>query len=467
MKNHRFALKLVTLSFLILLLFIPQTLLMSLISERTSWRQSAYDSIQQSWPGSQTLAGPILSIPYQVTHVIKETIKDKEGTEREISKREIESNVLRIIPKTLQVTSTLNSELRYRGIYEIPIYSNQLQLSGTFSFEALQELAQLYKDNELTLGTSEIAVLVSDQRGINTPSALSWGNSTYVFKPSNNLPNSSAGMHAKLADLDLKTLSNGVPFSFQLELRGMASMNYALLAEASEVKLHANWPHPKFIGELLPETRAISDQGFDAQWKATSFSYNVTQSLNDCAQGQCSSLLNRAVGFELLQPVDVYQQAERSVKYAILFIILTFVALILFELLKQLRIHPIQYILVGLALIIFYLLLISLSEHFDFLTAYVVAVVASVGLLTVYFGAILKSTRLGLGLGASLALLYGVLYGILQAEDNALLLGSLLLFAMLAVLMLSTRHFDWYALAASMTDSKTSEPTKLTHSSAE
>lgn len=114
----------------------------------------------------------------------------------------------------------------------------------------------------------------------------------------------------------------------------MASMNYALLAEASEVKLHANWPHPKFIGELLPETRAISDQGFDAQWKATSFSYNVTQSLNDCAQGQCSSLLNRAVGFELLQPVDVYQQAERSVKYAILFIILTFVALILFELLQ-------------------------------------------------------------------------------------------------------------------------------------
>ncbi|MBK8452873.1 MAG: cell envelope integrity protein CreD [Thiofilum sp.] len=457
MKNYRFAIKLLLIGFIMFLLFIPQAMLMGLISERAGWRQSAYDSIQQSWPGAQTIAGPILSIPYQITRLVKETIKDKDGAEREISKRVVESDVLRIIPKTLQVASTLNSELRYRGIYEVPVYSNQLQLSGAFSFEALQELAQLYKDNELKLGISEIAILVSDQRGINAPSAFTWGGNTYAFKPSNNLPGSSAGMHAKLNSLDLQALPSSIPFSLQLELRGMASMNYALLAEASEVKLHANWPHPKFTGELLPETRTITEQGFEAQWKATSFSYNVTQSLNDCAQGQCSSLLNRAVGFDLLQPVDVYQQAERSVKYAVLFIILTFVALVLFELLKQLRIHPIQYILVGLALIMFYLLLISLSEHFDFLRAYVVAALASVGLLTVYFGAILKSTRLGLILGASLALLYAVLYGILQAEDNALLLGSLLLFVMLAVLMLSTRHFDWYALAASMADTKTSE----------
>ena len=460
MKNYRFAIKLLLIGFIMFLLFIPQAMLMGLISERTGWRQSAYDSIQQSWPGAQTFAGPILSIPYQITRVVQETIKDKEGAEREVSRRVIEGDVLRIIPKTLQVGSTLSSELRYRGIYEVPVFSNQLQVTGEFSFEALQELAQTYKDNELKLGAGEVAVLVSDQRGINSPSDFTWGSTAYAFKPGNNLPGTSAGMHSKLPVLDLQALPASTAFSFKLELRGMANMNYALLAEASEVKLSSNWPHPKFTGELLPETRTITEQGFQAQWKATSFSYNVGQSLNECAQGQCSSLLSRAVGFELLQPVDVYQQAERSVKYAVLFIVLTFVALVLFELLKQLRIHPIQYILVGLALIMFYLLLISLSEHFDFLKAYVVAAVASVGLLTLYFGAILRSTSLGLILGASLALLYGVLYGILQAEDNALLLGSLLLFVMLAALMLSTRHFDWYALAASMSEPKATVPTK-------
>ncbi|WP_020558278.1 cell envelope integrity protein CreD [Thiofilum flexile] len=466
MKNYRFAIKLLLIGFIMFLLFIPQAMLMGLISERAGWRQSAYDSIQQSWPGSQTFAGPILSIPYQITHVVTETIKDKEGVEREVSKRVTETDVLRIIPKTLQVNSNLTSELRYRGIYEVPVYSNQVQITGAFSFEAVQELAQTYKDYDLQLGAGEVAVLVSDQRGINSPSDFMWDKTAYAFKPGNNLPGTSAGMHTKLPVLNLAALPGSTTFSFKLELRGMASMNYALLAEASEVKLSSNWPHPKFTGELLPETRTITEQGFQAQWKATSFSYNVTQSLGECAQGQCGGLLSRAVGFDLLQPVDVYQQAERSVKYAVLFIVLTFVALVLFELLKHLRIHPIQYILVGLALIMFYLLLISLSEHFEFLKAYVVAAVASVGLLTLYFGAILKSTRLGLILGASLAVLYGVLYGILQAEDNALLLGSLLLFVMLAALMLSTRHFDWYALAASMSEPKTSMPA-TSHTKAE
>jgi inner membrane protein len=166
-----------------------------------------------------------------------------------------------------------------------------------------------------------------------------------------------------------------------------------------------------------------------------------------CRKGECSKLMEKTVGFGLIQPVDVYQQSERSVKYAGLFITLTFVVLILLELLKKLRIHPIQYTLVGMALLVFYLLLISLSEHVSFLLAYCCGALGCTVLLTLYFGAILHSNRLGLILGAGLSLLYAVLYVILQAEETALLMGSLLIFAVLAMLMLLTRHLDWYALA--------------------
>ena len=181
-------------------------------------------------------------------------------------------------------------------------------------------------------------------------------------------------------------------------------------------------------------------------WRASSFSYDVTNAMERCRKGECLSLMERAVGFDLIQPVDVYQQSERSIKYAELFIILTFVALILFELLKKVRVHPIQYTLVGMALLVFYLLLISLSEHIQFLFAYVIGALSSTALLTFYFGAILQSRKLGLILGAGLSALYVALYVILQAEESALLIGSLLLFIVLAALMLATRHFDWYEL---------------------
>lgn len=452
MKNHRFALKLVVLGFLILLLFIPQAMLMGLISERASWRQEAYENIRQSWPGAQTFAGPILTIPYRATPntgattgawVMPATTTNAPTTPTQV----------RLIPKTLKVTSTLSAELRSRSIYEVPVYHNQLQVSGEFSTQGIKELLSTYKGYHVQLDNAQLAVLISDQRGVNGASEVQWGTNTLTFQPDSHLPNT-AGLHIALPALDINALPETLPFSFKLDLRGMSSMNYALIAQNSDVQVTANWPHPKFIGELLPETRDITPQGFTAQWKATAFSYGIGQSLQACEQGDCAALLSRAVGVDLIQTVDVYQQSERSVKYAVLFIVLTFLTLILFELLKQLRIHPIQYTLVGLALTMFYLLLISLSEHIEFKWAYLVAALACVGLLTMYFGSILKSTRLGLILGAGLALLYGVLYSILQAEENSLLLGSLLLFLMLAALMWGTRHFDWYALAASMSAPK-------------
>ncbi|MEZ5537128.1 MAG: cell envelope integrity protein CreD [Thiolinea sp.] len=457
MQTQRYSLKFVVIFFLILMLLIPQGFLMGLIGERVGWRSEAYQSIQQSWPGAQTLAGPLLSVPYRITYDIKEKVKDADGTEREVIKTAQLKDTLYVIPRQLDIQSKLGSSMRYRGIYEVPVYSNHLQVIGAFNTQPLLDLVQAHKDKKISFDAPQLSVLVRDQRGIARPPEIKWDNRRLAFKPGSQLDNAPSGMHVKLPELSTDRVQQ-IPFAFDLELRGMQRMDYALLSENTDVKLIADWPHPKFTGELLPEQREVNEQGFTAQWQASSFSYNVSGALEECRKGQCFSLLQRAVGFELLQPVDVYQQSERSVKYAALFIILTFVVLILFELLKKLRVHPIQYTLVGLALTVFYLLLISLSEHISFLKAYVVAALASTGLLTFYFGAILHSRKLGVLLGSGLLGLYFILYIILQAEDKALLMGSVLIFVVLAVLMLATRNLDWYALTHIEKSEKTGKP---------
>lgn len=445
MQTQRYSLKFIVIFFLILFLLIPQGFLMGLIGERIGWRHEAYRSIQQSWPGAQTLAGPLLKVPYQLTYNVKEKVKDEDGTVREVIKTAQSKDTLYVIPRQLDIQSKLAGSMRYRGIYEVPVYSNQLQIIGAFNTQPLLDLVAEHKNKKVTFEAPQLSVLVRDQRGIAEPPVIKWDNRKLAFKPGSKLANAPTGMHVKLPELSADRVRE-IPFAFDLELRGMSRMDYALLSENTDVQLIADWPHPKFTGELLPEQREVNDQGFTAHWRASSFSYNVSGALEDCRRGQCSGLLHRAVGFDLLQPVDVYQQSERSIKYAALFIVLTFVVLILFELLKKLKIHPVQYTLVGFALTVFYLLLISLSEHISFLRAYTAAALASTGLLTFYFGAILHSHKLGLLLGAGLLGLYSVLYVILQAEDQALLMGSVLIFVVLAVLMLATRNLDWYEL---------------------
>ncbi len=443
--QQRYTVKFITIALLILFLLIPQGFLLSLIGERANWRQQAYDSIQQSWPGRQTLGGPLLKIPYEISYAAKEQVKDDRGGLREITKTLRRKDVLYVMPQQLEMQSKLASSMRYRGIYEVPVYTNDLQVSGVFSTKPLLDLLRAHKGKQITFDTPQLSVLVRDQRGIALPPVLQWGNSKLAFQPGSQLAEASSGMHAKLPAINTGSRQL-IAFGYNLTLRGMRSMDFALLSENTEVQLISDWPHPRFRGELLPEQREVTATGFSANWRASAFSYNVSGALEDCRNGQCNHLLRRTVGFELLQPVDVYQQSERSIKYALLFIVLTFVVLILFELLKKLRVHPIQYTLVGMALTVFYLLLISLSEYMNFKVAYGIAALANIGLLTLYFGSILHSRRLGLLLGGGLVSLYAVLYIILQAEDKSLLMGSVLIFIILAMLMLATRHLDWYAL---------------------
>lgn len=446
MKNN-FYWKLAVIFGLILLLLIPRSYIGGVVYERQGWRQQAFDSIGQSWPGEQTLAGPVLILPYVLTYHTKEKIIDNQRKAREIVKEATLSDALYLLPAQLRVASRVDSSERYRGIYRVPVYASQIEVSGGFNTQPVLDLLARNKDNKIRFDKPQLSVLVRDQRGVVSPSALSWNQSEVAFKPGANLHDATAGMHAPLPELKLEQDARTLPFAFKMELRGMRALSFALLAEASEVRLQADWPHPSFTGQLLPEQREIGKDGFTAVWRASSFSYNVSGALDACRKGNCLALLECGVGFGLLTPVDVYQESERSIKYAELFIVLTFVVLVLFELLKRLRVHPIQYALVGAALLMFYLLLIALSEHIRFFLAYLSGALACTALLTCYFGAILHSRKFGLLLGSGLSLLYAVLYVILQAEDYAMLMGSLLLFGVLAALMLATRHFDWYQLA--------------------
>ncbi len=443
--KQRFYFKLGIIFSLILCLMLPKSLILGVVGERVSRRLQAYHSIGQSWPGEQAIAGPVLSMPYQMTHYYKDKIIGENKKEKDVIKEYTTNGILYIIPKHLNIDGKLESSLRYRGIYGVPIYTNAVALSGEFNIQPVFDLIASNKDNKIRWETPQLSVMVRDQRGIATTPVLTWNGTKYAFQPGSNLPGTAAGIHVAVPDLS-QSNETRIQFAFGMELHGMRSMNFALLSENTAIQLTANWPHPSFTGGLLPDKRDITDQGFTAQWRASSFSYNVTEAMERCRKGECLSLFNQAVGFELIQPVDVYQQSERSIKYAELFIVLTFVVLILFELLKRVRIHPIQYTLVGMALLMFYLLLISLSEHIQFQLAYGAAAFASTALLTRYFGAILQSRKLGLMLGTGLSGLYLVLYVILQAEESALLMGSLLLFFVLATLMLTTRHFDWYEL---------------------
>lgn len=437
----RFSIKILILGVLVLLMLIPQIFLWDLIGERQSWRHRAYSSISQGWPGEQTLAGPVLVVPYTFTKLVTEKLKDGGGVF--VTREETVQEAVYLAAADARMTGNMTVSVRNRGIYDMPVYVNSMDVTGRFVFGELEEIRRTRKN--VQWGEPVLVVFITDQRGIGRISALSFGNQTVPFKPGTMLNRD--GMHARLEKLpDIPP--SGLDFSFNMDLRGMRSMHCALLAENTLMELAGNWPHPGFTGFLLPDSREVGETAFSAVWRASSFNYNAEAVLDACQSGDTSQLQSKSVGVELVQPGDVYQQSERSIKYALLFILLTFGVILLCELLHGTPVHPVQYTCVALALMIFYLLLVSLSEHIGFGRAYGAAAAACTSLLTCYFSAILRSRRFGVLLGSGIALLYAVLYVILQSEDNALIMGSLLIFALLAALMIGTRHFDWYSLTA-------------------
>jgi inner membrane protein len=424
--------KLTILLGLFLLLQLPLHSVLSLNHERQAYRNEALEQITASSSGPQRLTGPVLVIPYEETksHYVEEEGKYKEFT---TSKQQL------LFPETLAVTGDLQVEPRKLGIYQSQLFHSQLALKGRFTLSTIQEL----KRDNIQIGKPYLAVVISDARGILQVPALQWGKQSIAFQPGAHFGNAGQGMHAPL-DMEALLANPSVDFEFALALQGTDHFDLVPVGANSSLSLTSNWPHPSFIGQFLPRQHQISDQGFDAQWASSWFANNMQERFSDGLEEGTNGL--PAFTVSLIEPVDHYQQNERAIKYAELFIGLTFLSFFLFELLKQLRLHPIQYALVSMAQIVFYLVLLAFSEQIGFALAYLAASVACVGLLAFYASHLLGGLKRGFGFACLLALLYAILYGLMQAEDIALLLGSVLLFVVLALVMIVTRKVDWYQL---------------------
>lgn len=440
--NRTLILKILVVAGLALALMLPVQMIRDLVAERQARHNEAVSGIAEGWGKRQTVAGPYLAIPYerQWTEVERETVGGK-LREKRTERRHFD--VVRLPAASVHWTVDADIGEKARGIYKARLYTARLSADGSFSLparSALEDGTSRYK-----WGTARLVVGISDPLGIRSAPPLSASGRQYAFAPGTDDAGMSAGLHASLEGIELRAAAQTLEFSFALEVAGSEAFSLAPLGADAAVAMRADWPHPSFQGRFLPASHALRPDGFSASWKISRFAAQGSAGAS-CAF-PCSRM-GESISVSFIEPAGLYQQLERASKYGFLFLGLTFAAFMLFELLRRLAIHPVQYTLVGLALAMFFLLLTALSEHIAFAAAYGVAAASCVGVITVYVARVLESAKLGLAFGAALAALYGMLYALLQAEDYSLVGGSILLFALLAAVMLGTRRVDWYSLTA-------------------
>ncbi|WP_336356697.1 cell envelope integrity protein CreD [Pseudomonas granadensis] len=439
--NRNLTIKLGAIALLILLLLIPLLMIDGVIDERQQLRDGVLDDIARSSSYSQQLSGPVMVVPYRK---VVRTWKTNEKTNQRYEEVGEERGRLYFLPERFELDGQVETELRKRGIYEARLFHADNRINGHFTVPAQLGIKENFTDYQFD--APFLAVGISDIRGIENALKLEVDGQRLDFVPGSEVGWIGEGVHVTLPALDTGKVTQ-LSFAFDLRLQGTGSLKVLPVGKTSSVSLKANWPHPSFVGNFLPAKREINDEGFSADWQTSFFSTNLQEAMDRCIVGDCDGLNGRSFGVSFIDPVDQYLKSDRAIKYALLFIVLTFAGFFLFEVLKSLAVHPVQYALVGVALAFFYLLLLSLSEHIGFALAYLLSASGCVLLIGFYVCHVLRSVRHGLSFSAGLAALYGLLYGLLSAEDYALLMGSLLLFGLLGVFMVLTRRLDWYALA--------------------
>ncbi|HPA77232.1 MAG TPA: cell envelope integrity protein CreD [Kiritimatiellia bacterium] len=421
--------KIIVIGFLVLGLLIPAAMVRSLIREREHRRAAVVREISSKWGAAQRITGPVLTVPYI------ETVPAGKGKPVEVIHH------LHILPDTLNISGQVLPEVRYRGIYEAVLYNAQLSLSGEFRRPDLQALD--IKPRSVQWQKAFISMGVSDLKGVRAAVTMNAGGQDFAMNPGIEAPDlMDAGVGTRLA---IDPEAESIPFSALLNLNGSTLLSFSPVGRETTATLSSPWPDPSFDGDFLPANRYIKSDGFTAGWHVLSLNRNYPQTWKDKKYDITSS----SFGVTLVIPADAYQKAERTVKYAALFIVLTFLTLFFSEVMNRIRIHPLQYLLVGLALIIFYSLLISIAEHLGFAKGYLIASAATIGLITGYARSVLQKRSLALMVGSLLALLYVYLYVLLQLGDYALLFGSIGLFLILAAVMFLTRRINWYTSAGS------------------
>lgn len=436
---------------LMLLICLPLQMIESTIAERMQFRAEAVRSIAADSVHEQTVIGPLLVIPYTDEYEEKEAIPDTKPLQTRVVQRKLHKKLI-VFPNELRIRSDIDTDHRYRGIHKVLIYNAQHAVSGDFILPSRDALVGEKPESRFTLGVPFVALSIDDVRGVRNVPRINWNGKQFEFQQGSGMASFKSGLHAPLEPVELG-MPTKIGFGFDLGLDGIERLRFAPVGKNNEVSLRSKWPHPQFGGRFLPaaKTRIVNENGFSAIWNISALATNAQQQLLQMEEGVRSaggaSAENLDVfGVSFIEPINIYSQAERAVKYGLLFVALTFAVFFLFELLKRLPIHPVQYTLVGLALALFFLLLVSLSEHLHFALAYLIASSACILLIGFYLTNVLRSWKRGFAFGAALTLLYGVLYVLLRSENSALAMGSILLFSVLAGIMMATRKIDWYQL---------------------
>tara|TARA_B110000503_G_C7155819_1_gene417265 strand:+ start:1394 stop:2800 length:1407 start_codon:yes stop_codon:yes gene_type:complete len=431
LKNNIYF-KIGTIVIITLLLLFPTSMIKSLITEREATQNDAIREVSSKWAEEQTISGPFISIPYY--RYVKEFSK-KDSIEKIVQLKEY----LHVLPTQLNILGNINPEKRYRGIYEIVVYNSKLDISGTFNKLDLASVDIQTKN--ILFDKAEFIIGINDLRGIEEEVNLSWNNEKISFNPgvtSNDVVNSGINAIININPNDSSTYS----FKFSLDLKGSQLLYFTPVGKVTDINLSSDWPNPSFNGAFLPDNREVTEKGFKANWNVLHLNRNFPQIWT----GTRHSISNSSFGIDLILPVDNYQKSYRSIRYAILFIGFTFLVFFFIEVLNKVFIHPIQYILVGVALIVFYTLLLSISEHIKYNLAFIISALSTLILIAGYVGAILKSSKLTMLISGILTVLYTFIFVIIQLQDYALLIGSIGIFIILGLVMYFSRKIDWYNL---------------------
>jgi inner membrane protein len=414
---------------LVLLLMIPLMMVQDLIMEREYRKDDAVREVSSTWGGSQTITGPLITVPYQAT--VRVDLGDGKTEMRNVTQ------YAHFLPEKLDVTSTLDPEKRHRGIYDVVVYKGHMEVSA--SFPAMNGLlpttASALKWNEASL-----CLGISDLRSIKQQVSAKLDGKNLAFEPG--LPSDdiiASGLSVNLP-MDSASLSKPFNMTIALELNGSGSFRVVPVGRNTSASVHSTWPDPSFQGAFLPDSSAIDASGFTAHWTVLHLNRPYPQEFTGSRNMELEA---SAFGADLILPVDEYQKSTRAAKYGLMLIVMVFLVFFFVEVLQKLRIHPIQYLLVGLALCIFYTLLIALSEHIGFSKAYIGSALAVIGLVVFYARSVFKQMKATQLLGMVMVLVFGFMFTVINQEDYALLIGSIGLFIVLAIVMAVSRKIDW------------------------
>jgi inner membrane protein len=427
-----------------LALLIPLAMITGVLRERLERRNEAVADITSSWGREQNVIGPVLGIPYQYTF---KTVKEVPAPDGKVERREVEETATAnayFLPETLNVSASMQTQKLHRGIYEAVVYRAQGVLSGKFAPPDFGPLKIALKDVQWR--DAFVTIAINDLRGTREAIVLDWGGTKHPMLPGSQVPGYTTGASASFAND--QPMANEIQFSIPLDFNGSEGIFFAPFGVQNEATLKSNWADPGFRGAFLPTERSVRPDGFAAKWKVSYYGRDYPQSWTSRTGNErftTQSVSNSLFGTQFLSILDAYRYVERSIKYGVLFLVLVFTAFFLFEVTAQQKIHPFQYLMVGAALCLFYLMLLSISEFIGFGLAYLVAAAASTLLTTWYCRFFLGVGVRTFMIGAGLAGIYLFLYITLRQQDYALLMGAIALFVVLAIVMYVTRKVDWYA----------------------